>query len=315
MTASDPFALLGRHDCATWEGDTVRRLQLFARDRERLAQLTPLWSEPSLQGLSELAVTFRSRGGLAAIADLADVVPRSVRSLALGRLDETYVEDMQGANLLEIVPPLVSALPQLESLALHGPLMLVNIERIDALIAGEIRTLSHPNLETLSLGAHAGEHETALLSLAPAALPALRRLDMVSSFPQVESFAPICATLAAAGWLAQLTQLSLCGVLSEVAVAALANGLGDRKLARLAITTTPASRALRERLAMLCDQLVCPEPITPVRRRDEWFEHANKPEWGRGRLVRRFDDKVEIEFPEIGAKVFKADAPFLRAVS
>src|SRR5262249_47266057 len=110
----------------------------------------------------------------------------------------------------------------------------------------------------------------------------------------------------------QLTHLSLHGgQLSARGIAALGYGLGDRRLTRLELSGRPLPALLNEQLAEVCEELVsadviAPEPVEP------WVEHANKPEWGRGRIVRRFDGKVEVAFPRAGIKVFKADAPFLR---
>jgi hypothetical protein len=42
-----------------------------------------------------------------------------------------------------------------------------------------------------------------------------------------------------------------------------------------------------------------------------WIEHTGKPEWGRGKLVREYDGKLEIAFSS-GTRTFKADAAFLR---
>ena len=41
------------------------------------------------------------------------------------------------------------------------------------------------------------------------------------------------------------------------------------------------------------------------------YEH---PEWGRGTVVRRYDNKLEIEFPTAGRKVFTVNAPILRRI-
>jgi hypothetical protein len=61
----------------------------------------------------------------------------------------------------------------------------------------------------------------------------------------------------------------------------------------------------------VCEELVFPMPAVAA---DQalWVEHASKPEWGRGTIVRRFDGKLEVKFPGHGVKVFRAAAPFLR---
>ncbi len=71
----------------------------------------------------------------------------------------------------------------------------------------------------------------------------------------------------------------------------------------------------RARLEAVCSQLefddgTIPEPAVVVAR----VEHANKPEWGIGTIVRELDDKIEVEFPNAGKKLFKRDAPFLRRI-
>lgn len=43
-----------------------------------------------------------------------------------------------------------------------------------------------------------------------------------------------------------------------------------------------------------------------------YAEHRNTPAWGRGKVLRTFNGKIEIAFPKTGTKVFRADAPFLR---
>ena len=111
------------------------------------------------------------------------------------------------------------------------------------------------------------------------------------------------------GWLGRLERLDLAdGELSARGVKALADGLAGRKLARLDVSRNPLPLGQRAPLAALCDELVF--PAAPPDRRG-FVTHANKPEWGRGQIVRRYDDKIEVEFPGIGRKVFKADAPFL----
>ncbi len=48
---------------------------------------------------------------------------------------------------------------------------------------------------------------------------------------------------------------------------------------------------MQARLAALCDELAFPVPA-PSTEQAVWVEHANKPEWGRGEIVRRFDGKL-----------------------
>jgi hypothetical protein len=63
----------------------------------------------------------------------------------------------------------------------------------------------------------------------------------------------------------------------------------------------------------LCDVLAGFTDATPRGDGELWVEHANQPGWGRGKILRRFEGKLEIQFPKpVGKKVFKADAAFLR---
>ncbi len=65
-----------------------------------------------------------------------------------------------------------------------------------------------------------------------------------------------------------------------------------------------------EMLETLCDVLDASH-LAPRPQLDLYVEHTGKPEWGRGRIVREFDGKLEIEFPS-GKRTLKADAPFLK---
>jgi len=85
----------------------------------------------------------------------------------------------------------------------------------------------------------------------------------------------------------------------------------------LTIRSYDLRREHRSRLEAVCETLVfddhtVEEPAPPPSNR---IEHANKPEWGIGTIVRELDDKIEVEFPSAGKKMFKRNAPFLRRVS
>ena len=87
----------------------------------------------------------------------------------------------------------------------------------------------------------------------------------------------------------------------------------NRIIPHLKIRSYEFGRAHRSRLEAVCEQLefddgIVEEPAVVVAR----VEHANKPEWGTGTIVRELDDKIEVEFPNAGKKLFKRDAPFLR---
>jgi hypothetical protein len=173
--------------------------------------------------------------------------------------------------------------------------------------------------------AKVGELAAVVATLSSGALPSVTELVLtglsrmvwpewtgakVEPVREADDLDVVCAALG--GWLGQLTRLALLdGAMTDAGIAALARGLGGRKLARLDLTGTPMPIAARGELVKLCDELVFPDAIVAPDA-ELWVEHANKPEWGRGRIVRRFEGKLEIEFPEVGSKVFKADAAFLR---
>jgi len=180
------------------------------------------------------------------------------------------------------ISPLVAALPELEQLVVVG--------------RSDLARLAHPRLAYLELvGGNPGE-------LVRANLPALTHLRTSDA---------ACEQLANAGWLGQLVRLDLHDISADQ-LDHLARGLHGRKLARLELTsTTPPPLNLRPRLAALCDELVCAAATAASTSDAQWARHTGKPEWGRGKIVRRFEGKLEIKFPKIGAKVFRADAPFL----
>jgi len=59
--------------------------------------------------------------------------------------------------LIAIAMSFATALPELRVLSLQGPLSFGDLERLPALLAGQIRTLAHARLEDLSLGSLGGE--------------------------------------------------------------------------------------------------------------------------------------------------------------
>jgi hypothetical protein len=166
-------------------------------------------------------------------------------------------------------------------------------------------------------GAPAGATETAV-GAAPAGAPAIATALVAALGRPVPTYRlqrddldEVCSLLAAR-WLPRLTHLSFTGgVLSEAGVAALERGLDGRRLRRLELLEAEVPLGAQARLARLCDELAFPVPA-PSTEQAVWVEHAAKPEWGRGEIVRRFDGKLEVKFPGHGVKVFKADAPFLR---
>jgi hypothetical protein len=42
----------------------------------------------------------------------------------------------------------------------------------------------------------------------------------------------------------------------------------------------------------------------------EYVVHVKKPEWGRGKILRGVDDRIEVEFAS-GTRVFPANSPML----
>lgn len=308
---------LGQFERADWQDGQLRKLTVLAKDADRIDSLAPLWTDPAIASLETLVVRFKTKRGANAMKKLAGVLPSGLRTLQLGMLDEPYVEDIGGVALIAIATPLLASLPSLEKLSLQGPLGYADLATIDDLMAGKLRSLAHPTLVELELLDLAGEMWTHAMTLSPAALPQLIHLRFGAKFPVGIGSDELCRSLARLGWLAQLDSLALSGgALTEAGLEALVQSMHGRKLAVLDVSGLPVRAAFRGPLEAICDQLVgfVASDAREVGRADELVEHANKPEWGRGRVVRRFDDKIEIDFPAAGKKVFKADAPFLRSV-
>ena len=140
--------------------------------------------------------------------------------------------------------------------------------------------------------------------LQPTHLPAVTKLA-VDRCTQDQ----VIVALEYVGWLGQITELTLSSVrFTAEDYEALERGLAGRKLARLSIDSrTPLDR---DRLLALCDELVVPvDAPVPA---SLFVEHTGRPEWGRGRILRAFDGKLEIEFPS-GRRTLK-DGPYLRRV-
>lgn len=225
---------------------------------------------------------------------------------------------VQGPQPLAGLPVLIAALPRLESLTIKGR------ADYEALAHSGLTSLATAYLPTL------GEPAQVAARLSAQALPALTALSFTGTAqylvePQapdappvsslavrvVEDFDDVCDRLAAR-WLPRLARLALLdGALTDAGVAALERGLDGRTLDRLDLTGSTVPAGARAALAALCRELVLPAPVVEPGQAT-WVEHANKPEWGRGQVVRCFAGKLEVEFPGHGVKVFKADAPFLR---
>ncbi len=293
---------LDRGDLAVWGIGFVRRLELLNKSATRLAELAPLWSHPSMRIVAELKLTFATVGDSAAMVELARVIRPTLRKLELGH-----------QPVVDHVQPLLDALPRLRVIEL----------------AGKLRArIAHPAVESIKLAPYEyrGDLANALVAITGDGVPALRELAFEGRAPETswrgrgrealtiagDDIDAILQQLAAQRVIERLERLTIAGgELTERGVAALAGALGDRKLARLDLSRLPSPRALRPRLAELCAELAFTDS-TPKPDGDEWVEHANQPAWGRGTIVRRFDGKIEIAFPQAGKKIFKADAPFLR---
>ncbi|MEO8705969.1 MAG: DUF3553 domain-containing protein [Kofleriaceae bacterium] len=262
-------------DVAAWLDDPT--------GREVIADaLAELWAHPSMQLLQELVATAAS-----AIALFAINPPHAVRVLTIARGSPADIEALG---------ELVAKLPHLQ--------------RIQVLGDPELDRLVHPTVATVAIDSYSTVSRVADLSRAR--LPGLRRLEIHHRHHARDPLDEVLEYLARGGLLDRLTHLTLPnGELSMQGVTALAGGLGTRTLTRLELgDRDPIPRHVSDALAKLTDELVAlvaPEATTAV-------EHANKPEWGRGTIVRRYDNKIEIEFANAGTKVFKADAAFLRYV-
>jgi hypothetical protein len=279
-------------DRSIWGLGFVRRIELGPKSSSRLLELAGLWTHPSVRVLGELRVELPAvANDEATIEHLAAVLPRSLRRLEIGG-------SAQGAASLA---PLLAALPRLDELALIQ-------RRADP-------TLAHARIAKLAL--HGGAYADNLALLSPDGLPAVREIAIRDWTHRGD---PLGA-LARSRWIQVAERVHLdepyrgpmtdTEPLSLDAVAALRGGLSGRKLPRLEITSVAIPLPARTALGELCIELVCPASSVVLGEATTHVEHANKPEWGRGKIVKRHDGKLEVKFPKAGVKVFKADAPFL----
>jgi hypothetical protein len=289
------FALpIDPNDRCFWGVGFVRRLELIAKTNTRLSAQVAIWRNPSVRLLSELHVTFVSDHDSTWTARLVDLVPPSLRRLELGRAPSQPLPGLHD---------LVAVLPRLSSLSLVGQ--------------AELEHLAHPTLTRLELGltGATGQTEIAsmILRLQPKKLPGLTELALRPVLAADTRL--ICDALVTSGWMRRLKHLAFHNAHADSLVL-LEPALVKRKLARLDLTGTPVRAGFRDQLAKLAKELVTPDLVAAevTATAGAYVLHTNKPEWGRGRIVRRFDGKLEIEFPEGGTKVLKADAPFLQVV-
>jgi len=283
-------------DRSIWGTGFVRRLELGEKSSVRLLELAGLWKHPALPIVQELALDLPPYSEAAGIlAQLVEVLPRSLRRL------EIAGEAADPAPLAR----LVAALPRLVHLAL--------IRRA----AGP--ELAHPALAEIVLVG--GPYAETIQRLSRVALPAVRAVTLRDWRPSTEPL----AALARSGWLAQLERVHLDEPARAIggdpfpvaieAAQALRDGLAGKKLARLEITSVAVPMPVRAILAETCVELVCPTTAVVLDPATTHVEHTGKPEWGRGKVVKVHDGKLEVKFPKAGVKVFRADAPFLRPVS
>ena len=267
--------------CA-WGIGFVRRVELQVGTSARLARLARLWRHPSMRLVTEVEIGL----GIAypGFPEAIAPVRANLRRLVL------HTHQRLGA-----LSQLVATLPRLRQLG--------------TLDAADFERLAHPGLERLTITSQAVTqiHEI-VPRLSRAALPALRGLGLHATETRTDD---VCIALRETDWLPRLDRLALVGgTLTERGIRALADGLGAHKLERLDVTGNAMPLTLRGALAELCEELVFPDPLAPDG--PVYVDHANKPEWGTGLLLRRYDGKLEVEFPHAGKKVFKADAPFLK---
>ncbi len=283
-------------DRSSWGTGFVRRLELGEKSSVRLLELAGLWKHPALPVLQELALDLPpSCDGAAILAHLREALPRSLRRLEIAG----------AAADRQPLARLVAALPRLVRLAL--------IHRA----AGP--ELAHPGLVELALVG--SPYADTIQTLSCAALPAVRSLVFRAWIPSSDPL----AALARSAWLAQLERVHLdeparfAGsepeLLTNTSAEALRAGLAGKKLARLEVTGMSVPLPVRAILAACCTELVCPMTAVVLDASTTHVEHSAKPEWGRGRIVKFHDGKLEVKFPKIGVKVFRADAPFLKPVT
>ncbi|MCW5801817.1 MAG: hypothetical protein KIT31_05475 [Deltaproteobacteria bacterium] len=291
-------------DRSTWGLGFIRRLELGARTSSRILELAGLWTHASLRVLAELRLELpqvAEDGDV--IASLASGLPRSLRVLEIGGSPHG------GASL----QPLLAALPRLAELTLLGRLP-------DA-------SLEHPTLARIGLHGltrvgstgyvdHVAVPYTGLARLRPELLPGVREL----AFRRWAGRDAVVTELARSRWIsvvesARFDEPHLLAddqppTLPLTAVDALRDGLAGRKLRRLELAGMTIALPVRAALTAVCDELVCPTTAVVLDANTTHVTHANKPAWGRGKIVKRHDGKLEVKFDK-DVKVFKADAPFL----
>lgn len=159
----------------------------------------------------------------------------------------------------------------------------------------DCRRVIHQTLSSLSL--YAPDDKT-LDALDPEDLPALRTLRLDQSIhPFLERITK---------WLPQLDELELDGCIwDDDSYDTLEEALDGRKLRKLTVVPWHSLGIDQQRLAALCEQLAGPA-VAPV----STATHVTHEKFGRGRILRELDGKLEIEFPT-GKRTLK-DGPYLK---
>jgi uncharacterized protein (TIGR02996 family) len=166
-----------------------------------------------------------------------------------------------------------------------------------------------PRLDTIVVHAGYTDVTPIIAALDPELLPGVVELSFfVASLP----FDEACEQLERGRWGGRLRRLELRGgSVGERGALALGTAFAARRLDRFDFRSTSCSPPNVRRLAGICHELIGVDGTTR-HHTDTWYEHTAKPEWGRGKVIGRRDNKLEIRFERAGVKVFPADARFLR---
>ena len=277
-------------DRSHWGLGFIRRIEIGNRSGMHVQELAGLWSHPSMRVLSELRLELPPVPASSVIEQLAEVLPRSLRKLEITGSPE----------IPSSLQPQLRALPNLTDLELLGRL--------------PEPEMSHPKLERIAIcGYNHGYAPTRALNiLSPDLFPAVRTL-VVS---RASSYHNPLGTFARSKWAKVVDHFHLeervgCGAPMTMEEAeAFARRFKKRKLPRLEITNIPIPLPVRAALTPCCEELICPSHAVVLDDATTHVTHANKPEWGRGKIVKRANGKLEVKFGK-EVKVFKADAPFL----
>jgi hypothetical protein len=234
---------------------------------------------------------------LAAATALVDGLWRHPSLRLLRELVIEFGEPLAQAD----VERLTTRLPRtIRALALRRPLPATVVMRM---------AVALPRLRRLELHHPAEPVDHVMDALDPDRLPRIEELAIEASV----SFDAVCSRLRH-GWGQRLTRLALRrGQLHPRGAEALARALDGRTLDELDVTRTRCNAQTAARLVTLCRELVGVNGSEALAA-SPWVEHTGKPEWGRGTIVARRDNKLEIDFEHAGKKVLAANARFLRTV-